>query len=204
MNHLITTTIALTLSASAALAGLQTSGSVNIDIPGDFTGVFIDIQTGSFSTVDDSDFQSSDVNFFFGGSGVANGPSFQPVRTGVGNLDPIANLAPGTVVDSSLLLATGFGGSENTHIGLDLDQFQLGEVGFLGFHIDIAGELHYGCMRVDLGNVGEPGMVLDWVYNDTPGMGVTVVPEPGHYAMIIGLAGISALAVYRRKRKFAA
>ncbi|WP_309386002.1 PEP-CTERM sorting domain-containing protein [Cerasicoccus frondis] len=199
MKSYLLSTITLALVANGAAASLEYSGLQNIAIPTDFTGVFVDIVTGASSTADDADFSDSDVNFFFGGSGVANGLEFQPARTGTGNLDAIVNLAPGSIVDGSLNFSSGFGGSQNEHLGVSLDQFQIGETGYLGFQFDIDGSIHFGFMRVQLGNADTGGMILDWTYESTPNTGVTVVPEPGHYAVMIGLLGLG-IVLWRRRQ----
>lgn len=200
MKPVLLPLLCLILAANASHAIVINSGAMNIPIPVDFTGVYVDIQNFSFSLTEDSDFSDSDVNFFFGGSGVANGPDFQPVRAGSSNLDAVLNVSLGTMIDSSAVFSSGFGGSANIHVGTNSDQFELGQTGYLGFQLDDGGNLHYGYMRLQMGNAGAGGTILDWSYESTPDLGITVVPEPSQFALFAGILGL-AMIVSRRQRR---
>lgn len=183
---------------ASARAAVVYSGLQDIPIPTNLTGVYVEVLNGgppSFS--EDIGFVASDVNFFLGGSGIGNSPSFQPVRTGTGILDPVAQVELGSMVDATSTFASGFGGSENAHIGPAANQFKVGEIGQMGFKIEDGGNTHYGFMRVELGNAGTPGNIVDWYYESTPDTAITVVPEPST-ATLAGLAAAGLLWCRRR------
>lgn len=202
MKRVILPLLSLILAANATYAVVINSGSMNIAIPTNFTGVYVDIQNFSFSLIEDADFSNSDVNFFFGGSGVGNGPDFQPVRSGSGNLDAVLNLPVGTVIDAGSVFSSGYGGSANIHVGSDSNQFQLGETGYFGFQLNDGGNFHYGFMRLQLGNSGAGGTILDWSYESTPDAAITVVPEPAQFGFCVGVVGL-AMILSRRQRRAA-
>jgi hypothetical protein len=78
--------------AGHAGAAIVYSGEQNISITQDFEGVFINVTALQSTTSMDG---SWDLNPFFGGLGIANSPSFQPVRIGTGNEAPILALTFG-------------------------------------------------------------------------------------------------------------
>jgi autotransporter-associated beta strand protein len=104
---------------------------------------------------------------------VANGPDFQPVRSGTGNDSPILNLAEGTTVNGSSVFSTfvqaeggenpggpGYGGSQMlTGLG---GNFTAGQEGYLGFKLNGA---DYGWMRVVFTNNTGGTLIKDWAYN---------------------------------------
>ncbi len=155
-------------TAVPAGAAIVYSGEQNISITRDFEGVFIDL----------TDFQNGgsasgnwDLNPFFGGLGIANSPSFQPVRIGTGNEDPIRALALGSSVGATSQVATGWGGSgaedDSGHLGPGAGQFSAGQTGYLGFTLLRGNAVNYGWMRVNLTRNDVGGVVLDWAYDDS-------------------------------------
>ncbi|WP_397385884.1 PEP-CTERM sorting domain-containing protein [Prosthecobacter sp.] len=193
---LLATALLLFAVCLPARAAVIYSGLQNIAIPTDFDGVYIDIDTGAFST---STFTGWDINPFFGGSAIGNSAAFQPARLGLNNDDPIVNLSYGTLVDASLFYSTGEGGSGDpvSHLGFDSNQFQPGVEGYLGFMFttnDSAGP-YYGWMRVLLNNNVPGGLIKDWAYDNT---GAPIpTPEPGRAALLLlGIVGL----VTRRQR----
>lgn len=138
--------VAVTLTVPA-VADIIYSNFLDTAIPTDFTGVTLSIDGGT-------------INPFFGGVGVANNDLFQPVRSGTGNLDPLANLSVGSVIDVGNFFSTGYGGSQ-THLGTT---FTDGVEGNIGFQLN---GTDYGWMRVVFtGNTGG-AVIKDWAYDNS-------------------------------------
>lgn len=213
MNNLLlpNPTAALSMKALLLLFAFQLhapgaviySGLKNIPIPTTFTGVYVDIDGGSTGS---APFVGWDLNPFFGGTAMANSPSFQPERTAAGNLAAYLNVPFDAMIDGVSLYATGFGGSgqnPNFHFGSNAGQFQDGVEGYLGFRFltNSSAGPYYGWMRVVLTNNTAGAVIKEWAYEDTGG-GLRAgfagaVPEPGG----IWCLGICALGwSWRRKR----
>ncbi len=154
----------------------------NITIPTNFSGVYLNLETGSWNTNINSPQAGWDLNPFFGGSVLWNSPTFQPVRTGTGEMDAVVNVAAGSTVGSGSTYSTfvqgsggenpgdpGYGISE-THMGAGVGQFVSGTEGYLGFRLNGS---DYGYMRVVLTNNGSGAVIKDWAY-DTSGASVVV------------------------------
>ncbi len=161
--------LAAALLTSAPAATIY-SNLQDIGVPTNFTGVYLDVDTGTTSTTPATGW---DINPFFGGVGVANSAAFQPVRTATGNLDAVLNLAQGTMISGGLTYSSGFGGSgdDNEHIGAGATQFQVGQEGYLGFKFmknDGSGP-YLGWMRVVFTNNTGGSMIKDWGYDDAGG-----------------------------------
>jgi len=98
------------LLSSSVLQGVVVySGLQNITVGTTFEGVYLDIDTGMTSSSDT--LANWDINLFFGGEGIGTNTSLKPVKTGIGNLDPIANQQLGIVVD----LLSEFYGTRRFH-----------------------------------------------------------------------------------------
>lgn len=177
------------------------SGLQNIPIPTTFDGVYLDIDNGNTST---STILGWDINPFFGGYGIANSASFQPVRASTSNMSAVLNLAAGTLVDSLLDYASGEAGSDS-HMGAGATQFQSGADGYLGFKFftNSNADPSYGWMRVGLTFNTAGAVIRDWAYDDT-GAGLNVgsllaVPEPGRAILI--LTGLAGTGMRRRRHR---
>ena len=177
MVGLVSWTFLLPVSADVIYSNLQ-----NIAIPTNFSGVYLNVETGGSNTNINSPQAGWDVNPFFGGSVLWNSPTFQPVRTGTGEMDAVVNVADGSTVGSGSTYSTfvqgsggenpggpGYGISE-THMGSGVGQFVSGTEGYLGFRLN--GE-DYGYMRVVLTNNTSGAVIKDWAY-DTSGASVVV------------------------------
>lgn len=189
----------LCVFASSTQAAIVYSGVQNIPIATTFDGTYLDVDTATTST---STITGWDVNFFFGGYGIANSAAFQPVRASTSNMSAVLNLAAGTLVDSLLNYATGEAGSDS-HMGAGVNQFQSGTDGYIGFKFTTNSSAgpYYGWMRVDLTYNTSGALIKDWAYDDT-GLGVNVgsllaIPEPSRACLFL----LGFLSVHLRRRR---
>ena len=196
-SYLIVLSGLVTLPAGA---GVVTFIDQDILIPTTFEGVSIDLETGIFGTATGG-LTDGDVNFVFGGSGLTNdadqfaaAPTWQPVRTGPGNSDPLQALGIGTEVGPTSEFSTGFGGSEN-HFGPFVSDIRQ----YLGFSLELEDTtVAYGWAEVTLRDDGNPGVIHSWAYDNTGApLNVAAIPEPaGVLLMVLG----SLIPVLRRCR----
>ena len=175
-----------------------------IPIPVSFAGVSVDLETGARST-DLGGLSGRDAHFLLGGEGISNdadetslAPSWQPVRSGTGNTDPVQNLSFGTVVDGSSVTGDDFGGSGGTTT--HFPPFSNGVSGYIGFTLETSGATTaYGWMRVTLQDDNTPGVIHEWAYQDNgSAIEVGVIPEPTQGLLLA--AGLSLLALRRHRR----
>ncbi len=159
-------------TAGSSPAEILFSGQQNIAISQDFDGVYIKVDLTQQNRVVSSG-GDWDLNPFFGGIGIANSPTFQPVRSGTGNEDPIIRIGATSVIDGTATFAADldWGGSgaddESGHLGRGALQFADGKAGYLGFQLNTgtANPL-YGWMRVVLTANGN-GVIQSWAYDDS-------------------------------------
>jgi autotransporter-associated beta strand protein len=156
-------------TAGSSPAGILFSGQQDIAIPQNFDGVYIQVNL-SQSTHVVSSAGGWHLNPFFGGIGIANSPTFQPVRSGTGSEDTIIRIAATSVIDGSATFASGWGGSgaedESGHLGGGALQFADGKAGYLGFQLDTGAVPLYGWMSVVLTANGN-GVIQSWAYDDS-------------------------------------
>lgn len=188
----------LLIGGGGLQAGVIFSGLQNIAIPTNPEGVYLDVDNAATST---SPFTGWDLNFFFGGFGIANSAAFQPDRTSTANDAPVLRLNAGDLIGPAGLRATGEAGSD-AHIGPASNQFQAGQDGYLGFMFtknDSSGPF-YGWMRLAL-TVNQPGGVIEeWAYDNTGAPIAAAAPEPGKSMLLC--AGMAALTMnYLRRRR---
>jgi len=198
------------LAAAPLSAAVTFSGIQNVPIPTTFDGVSMTLNrtdASVFSTDTSStntDGSAWDINFFLGGTGIANSPAAQPVREDLTSLSFVHNLALNTSVDSGSTFSSGNGGSgfPNDHIGGGSNQFSNGVSGYLGFVLD-AGTASplYGWMKVSLVNDGTPGLIESWAFETIPNTPILVgatVPEPDVTLLLFAGAGVG---LFRRRRR---
>ena len=196
------------LASTVGAAVIYIAPAGGIPIPTNFSGVSLDLETGATST-DLNGLPLGDVNFYFGGAELTNDadisaavPTWQPVRTGPGNTDPVANLSVLATVDGAGLYATGFGSSGD--IATHFPPFTAGQSGYIGFSMvpNAGGAPLYGWIQVTLQNDGStPGLNHAWAFEDSGApIQVGAVPEPG--AAMLPFLGVLGLLV-RRKRQAA-
>jgi len=169
----------------------------DIPIPTTFEGVSVDLETGN-SSITAAGIPGGDVNFLLGGGAVTNDvdqtvavPSWQPVRTGASNVDPLRQLGIGDTVNSASTVATGFGasGDPNPHF----PEFTPDTPGYVGFSLVLEDNTTaYGWMRVTLQeNNQSGGLIHEWAIEDSGGAITVGVPEPSTSLLaILALGGI--------------
>jgi autotransporter-associated beta strand protein len=187
------------LLASALPAGADViySNLQDLSIPTNFDGIYLDVESGSNDT---SGTIAWDLNLFYGGIGVVNSTSFQPVREVDAGNGTLSNLAWGATVNASSTFDTGGGGGGSTdHLGTN---YTAGQEGYLGFQLSSG---NYGWMRVVLDGSGS-AFVNDWAYDNTGGTGaiatgnvlqsgstVTVDSSSGSFTLGSQLSGSNSL-----------
>ena len=230
----IVVSLAATVPASAVVTAVE---DANIPIPADFNGVYLDLvspaapenpeQSGSADNtvgaytvefgIPSGDW---DLNFFFGGVGIAHNNTANPYRAdGSDNLSAIHALGLGEIVNGSTPLGSGaavplttpeLGGSgtsssggsgvstSGNHIGTNPEQFQPGVESYLGFVLDDPSDSNdtvlYGWVSVTFQDNGSPGTIHDFVLSDEP-ITIGAIPEPSTSLLLL-----TSLCFLRRKR----
>jgi len=190
------------LLCPAAQGNIFYSGTINVSIPLTFDGVYFNPLSGSTTTSEPGTWGTAPwFNPYFGGSEMFNNSLFNAVTTASGGTQ-VENLGFGTMVDGTSDFAGDFNVSDQ-HVGLAVDQFQLGTPGYIGFSFQdgVGGSTYYGWMNVDLSNTGS-GTIISYAYDTTPNTGIqagqiTAVPEPGSMFIVLGCVGCAML---RRRR----
>ena len=184
----------LAFTAGQARGAVIYSGPVNVSIPTNMDGVFIDID----GMTSGSQMTGWDINPFFGGSVIATSASFHPVADSTSNTAAILGLGEGVEVDDSLTYASSPGGS-SMHMGPGPDQFVEAEESYFGFSFTTNGGdgPYFGWVRLQVTANNPGGVVTGWAYDDS-GAPITVgaVPEPTGL-MLLALAPLLA---WRRRR----
>lgn len=194
--------IAVVLSfalSPAASSAVVYSGLRNVVIPTNFDGVYLDLETGTTSSVPMAGW---DINPFFGGVGIAGSAAFQPARVGTGNMDSVRRFEEGDLIDEMLFYSTGENGSSD-HLNA-LWGFQEGVSGYLGFRFmtNEANGPYYGWMRLTVTANTVGAVIHEWFW-DEEGTAVRAgwleaIPEPSR-AMLL-MMGLWAGAFARRRR----
>lgn len=163
---------ALCLVSSAAMAAVVESGPVNIPIPDDIDGVYLNLVTGAFGAVGPAGWDinpysaaagqfnlwGANVNTWFAPSGVVAGPYPLPV---------------GTVVQGAATTFFRPGGATNvgTQVTLNSDQ------NFFGIRFANeanAGAFHFGYIQVSFGATAATRTIVRYAYDDVALTPITV------------------------------
>ena len=187
---------AATSVGGVANAAVVYSGVQNIDIA-QFASQQLDLDGDAFNDV-------VLKNYVFGGNYQGANANYFPgkfVGTEAGFPDYATALSEGFLVDSTATaggpfqVSLGYANNANS-------EFDSVTGAFLGLEFPINGASHFGWVRVDIDNVAGTFRIVDWAYEDEPGVGI-LTPEPGSLALLAaGAAGVAGLR--RRKKESAA
>lgn len=196
LNKHIAVAAAAAACVGAANAAVVYSGIVNMAIPFNVDGVYLNVETGANGAAgggvagwDVNPYGSSTtgVSLFAGtGTGYMRNP-------GAGTTTLRTNIAEGTEIGASSF----FYGSSVAVIGTGVGQWAANSSGIFGFKfLGGDGLTHYGWMRLAIGANAGTRSIVDYAYESTAATGLAAgVPAPGAVALM-GLAGL----VSRRRR----
>ena len=182
--------------APAAHAVVVTYAGPAIPVPATLAGLYVNVVTNAANTVppvgwDFNVYAASGALTFFTNAapsayvGVGTAVSALPLGTIIG---PASTFAAGGINAGTAFQTTG-----NRYFGFR-------------FNNESGGTTHYGYGLLSLGaTAGFPASILSYAFESTPGLAITVVPEPSTYAlMALGLAAVGGIAARRRKAETAA
>jgi hypothetical protein len=187
----------------AAQAQIIWSGPVNINVPSNIDGVYLNVLTG-VTGITGGAVPGWDVNPYSTGPGLA---FWSPNTTtggfvsSLGATTAIDNLAPGTLIDGSL----GYNRLSVETTGTTT--FNVSSIQNLaGFRFVNEGNslVHYGWLRVSLTDTlgSQPRSIVEYAYESTPGLGIGagVIPEPAAASLLLlGLGGLLGFRASRRQ-----
>lgn len=211
----------LALAAACACGTAQAviiySGPLNLAIPANGTGLYVNVIDGSTftgpgvfpvlggpgSNFDFNIFGTAAFSFFAPGTSGQSAPT--PVPAGSkgyvsdGASGPVSNLAFGTLIDGSSIFNTGTASGSAMSTGTEaLFGFRFRNE---GPDLSTAADdtVHFGWARVIL-TAGLPGTLVDYAFESTPMLGIQagVIPEPATYALFG--AGLAGLLAWSRRR----
>lgn len=173
--------------AETADAAVVYSGVVNISVPNNINGTYLNMVSGAFSG-SGATTPGYDTNPYYGGRTIWTGPADIRVVTTTAGGSTVVNLANGSVV--------GAGSTWGGHgVMSTLAQWTVGGSGVYGveFQDQTAGNaIRYGWVRLirEETGAGSAGKIVEYAYEDTGGS-ITVVPGPGSLALLaLGVAGM--------------
>lgn len=189
-----------TILAAPAHAAIVYSGPVNISIPDDIDGIYLNVVSGA-SGAPGGAVPGWDINPYSAGAGLFSlwGPTVNTWFTPTGVSDGNYVLPFGTPISGPNAAFFRPGGA--TDIG---PQVTLGAANLFGFRFtaEPGGTNHFGWIEITFGGDASTRAITGYAFESTPNLAIQagVIPEPGTYAlMIAGLAGIAGFAARRRK-----
>ena len=197
-NHFALAAVATAAVAATSNAAIVYSGVLNIVIPANVDGVYMNVETGQYVAGAGAGAPGWDVNpygtsttavslYAATGTGYMRNP-------GAGTSTGRTNIAAGTAIGA----ASFFYGSSSATLGTLVGQWTANSTGIFGFKFLAAdGLTHYGWMRLAIGANAATRSIVDYGFESTAGVaiGAGAVPAPGAIALL-GLAGLAT----RRRR----
>ncbi|MDA1262617.1 MAG: hypothetical protein O3B75_06940 [Planctomycetota bacterium] len=202
-NHFALAAVATAAVAGSANAAMVYSGVLNIVIPANFDGVYLNVETGQNVAGSGSGVSGWDLNPY--GTSTAAMSLYAASGTGymrnpdAGTSTSRTLLAEGTAIGA----ASFFYGSSSAVIGTLVGQWSANSSGIIGFKFRTAADgagpaTHYGWMRIAFGASAAFRTIVDYGYESDAGVAINAgagVPAPGAIALL-GLAGLAT----RRRR----
>lgn len=194
--HLAAIAATCTLAPVSANASIVYSGLVNINVPSNVDGVYLNVVTGvSGSTSagapgwDVNPWSATELAMFTLGAGRMVGSGTEYFNLG---LDAI--IGPGS----------SFAAAGVTHIAASTPLAFNSSFNFFGFSFlnELTGQLHYGWMRVELGAsaFAQPRTIFEYAYESIPGVPIGF-PIPAPSASLTALLAVGGVAGARSRRK---
>ena len=186
--------LATGVAAGNANATVVYSGAINLVIPNTLDGIYMNVQTGAWSSTTTTP-SGWDVNPY--GTATTAVSLLAPTGTGyMRNLGTTATAATrldaGTVVGPSAF----FYGITSATIGSGTGQWAANSSGYFGFKFTAADNAtHYGWMQLSIGANAATRSIVQYAWENVANTSITVTPAPGAMALL-GLAGFAK----RRRR----
>jgi len=186
--------LATGVAVGNANATVVYSGAINMVIPTTADGIYMNVQTGAWSSTTTTP-SGWDVNPY----GTSTTAVSLLAATGTGymrNLGTTATAATrldaGTVVGPSAF----FYGTTSATMGSGIGQWAANSSGYLGFKFTAADNAtHYGWMQLSIGANAATRSIVQYAWENIANTSITVTPAPGAMALL-GLAGFAK----RRRR----
>jgi MYXO-CTERM domain-containing protein len=192
-KHFVAAAAAVAVTG-AANAAVVYSGVLNVTIPANIDGLYLNVETGQQGSSggavpgwDINPYGSTSLSLY-----AASGTGY--MRHPQATTTAKTNIAAGTAIGSSAF----FYGSSSAVIGTLPGQWSLNSTGIIGFKFLAAdGLTHYGWARIAIGASLAARTLVDYAFESTAGQSLNagVVPAPGAIALL-GVAGL----VTRRRR----
>ncbi|MFO0962945.1 MAG: hypothetical protein U0625_08575 [Phycisphaerales bacterium] len=190
-KHLVAAAAVTAGIASAAQAAVVFQ-SVNINIPDNIDGVYLNVVTLAQGTT--SGVAGWDINPYSASTGSFNlwGPSANTWFSVGSNY----NLAAGTLIGGDISLFSRPGGGTNVGTQMNLNSNQ-NLLGFRFVNEANANQVHFGWIRVEFGATAGSRTITEIGYESVAGQSIAAgVPAPG----AIALMGVAGLVGRRRRR----
>lgn len=202
-------TIAATCITHDAGAQIIYSGIVNIDIPANLSGVYLNVVTGGTSSLP-SNLPGWDINLYGSSSlNTTRPPGFSTAGACVGSGTSYTNVPSLTLIDSTSTFPPGLAGVLTSDGTLNLNA-QTNLIG-IQFYNESASTWHYGWLRLSLGStITSPRTIVDYAYESSGGIitpfvggsaptGIRAgeIPTPASFTLL----AIPGLATLPRRRR---